>query len=146
MRSDEANRRHEESQQKVEDLLEEIGRLRAAAAAAAPADGAAPALGPALGDAGRLQAVAAARAEKISKIQINLRKSNKVKEYKESAESNVKEWLAKFDTKLNTLKRMAGVVGDLQREEIVDLFKDRLEYQVVKHLDTAFAANEPPWV
>ena len=51
LRSDEANRRHEESQQKVEDLLEEIGRLRAAAAAAAPADGGAPAYRPALEDA-----------------------------------------------------------------------------------------------
>ena len=99
-----------------------------------------------LGDAGRLQAAAAARAEKILKIQINLRKSNKVKEYKESAESNVKEWLTKFDTELNALKRMAGVVGDLQRKEIIDLFKDHLEYQVVKRLDTAFAAKEPPWV
>ena len=54
LRSDEADRRHAESQQKVEDLLEEIGRLRAAAAAAAPADGAAPALAAALEDAGRL--------------------------------------------------------------------------------------------
>ena len=114
LRSDEANRRHEESQQKVEDLLKEIGRLRAAAAAAAaPAVGAAPAPGPALGDAGRLQAAAAARAEKIFKIQINLRKSNKVREYKEPTESNVKEWLSKFDTELNTLKKMAGIVGDL---------------------------------
>ena len=75
-----------------------------------------------------------------------MRKINKVREYKESSESNVKEWLTKFDTELNTLKRMAGVVGDLQREEIIDLFKDRLEYQVVKRLDTAFAAKDPPWV
>ena len=40
---------------------------------------------------------------------------------------------------------MAGIAGDLSREEIVDLFKDRLEYQVIKRLDTAFAAKEPPW-
>ena len=53
----------------------------------------------------------------------------------------MKEWLSKFDTKLNTLKKMAGIAGDLTREEMVDLFKDRVEYQVVKHLDTAFAAK-----
>ena len=94
LRSEEANRRHEESQQKVVDLLEEIGRLRAAAvAAAAPADGA-----PVLDEAVRLQAAAAARAENISKIQIKLRKSNKMREFKDSSEANVKEWLAKFDT------------------------------------------------
>ena len=41
-----------------------------------------------------------------------------------------------------TLKKIASIAGDLQREEIVDLFKDRLEYQVVKRLDTAFAAKD----
>ena len=40
---------------------------------------------------------------------------------------------------------MAGIADNLRREEIVDLFKDRLEYQVIKRLDTAFAAKEPPW-
>ena len=89
LRSDEADRRHAESQQKIVDLLEEVARLRGAA----PADGAAPVLG----DAARLQAAAAARAEKILKIQVNLRKSNKIKEYKESTETTVKEWLSKFD-------------------------------------------------
>ena len=135
LRSDEADRKHAKSQQKIADLLEEVARLRAA-----PADAAAPVLGDAAARA------AAARAEKISKIQINLKKSNKLKEYKESTETTVKEWLSKFNTELNTLKKMAGIVGDLTREEMVDLFKDRLEYQVVKHLDPAFAAKEPQWV
>ena len=40
LRSDEADRRHAESQQKIVDLLEEVARLRAA-----PADRAAPMLG-----------------------------------------------------------------------------------------------------
>ena len=40
---------------------------------------------------------------------------------------------------------MNGSAGDLQREELVELFKDRLEYQVVKRLDTAFAAKDPVW-
>ena len=93
LRSDEANRRHAESQQKVADLLEEVARLRVAA----PVDAAA---APVLGDAAAARAAAAvvARAEKISKMQVNLRKSNKIKEYKESTETTVKEWLSKFDT------------------------------------------------
>ena len=129
---DEANRKHEE-------LLAEMARQRIAA----PGEPAAP------GDAAVARAAAAvvARAEKISKIQLNLRKSNKLKEFKESTETGaVKEWLSKFDTEINTLKKMAGIAGDLTREEIVELFKDRLEYQVVKRLDTAFAAKDPPWV
>ena len=97
---DEANRRHIESQQKFTDLLAEVARLRVAA----PGDAAA---APLLGDAAARAAAAAviARAEKISKIQVNLRKSNKIKEFKESTETTVKEWLLKFDTEINTLKK-----------------------------------------
>ena len=82
-RSEEADRRHAETKRTVDDLLEEISRLRAAAVAAAAPPDAAPAHGPVLDDAARLAAAAAARAEKISKIQINLRKSNKVREFKD---------------------------------------------------------------
>ena len=127
---DEANRRHNE-------LLAEMQRQRAAAPVgpAVPADPAA-----------RAAALVVARAEKISKIQLNLRKSNKLKEFKESTETGaVKEWLSKFDTEINTLKKMAGITDDLSRDELIELFKDRIEYQVLKRLDTAFAAKEPPW-
>ena len=48
---------------------------------------------PVMDDAARAQAIVSVRAEKISKITINLRKSNKVKEFKDSLEVNVKEWL-----------------------------------------------------
>ena len=40
---------------------------------------------------------------------------------------------------------MCGINDDLVRDEIVELFKDKLEYAVVKRLDTAFAAKEAPW-
>ena len=110
---DETNRRHEENQQNIKDLLAEMARLRVAA----PGEAAA---APAVGDAAaRAAAAVVARAEKISKIQVNLRKSNKIKEFKESTETTVKEWLSKFDTEINTLKKMAGLVGDLPREEMM---------------------------
>ena len=69
-----------------------------------------------------------------------------MREFKDSSETNIKEWLTRYEQEIKTLKRMAGIVGDLQREEIVDLFKDRLEYQVVKRLETAFAAKTFPWI
>ena len=72
---------------------------------------------------------------------MSLRKSYKVKEFKDTNEGSVKEWLTKFDQEILTLKKMNGVVGDLTRDEIVELFKDRLEYQVVKRLDTAFSSK-----
>ena len=91
------------------------------------------------------RAAAAARAEKLSKLGISLRKSYKVKEFKDSNEGSVKECLTRLDQEIETLKKMNGIAGDLQREELVELFKDRLEYQVVKRLDTAFAAKNPAW-
>ena len=74
---DEANRRHDESQQTIKDLLTELAAQRAAHVV------------PALpGDAGaRAAAVVVTRAEKISRMQLNLRKSNKLKEFKESTET-----------------------------------------------------------
>ena len=38
---------------------------------------------------------------------------------------------------------MAGITDDLLRDEIIELFQDRIEYQVLKRLDTAFAAKDP---
>ena len=126
---DEANRRHNE-------LLAEMQLQRAAHVV------------PALpGDAGgRAAAPVVTRAEKISRMQLNLRKSNKLKEFKESTETGaVKEWLSRFETEIKTLKKMAGIADDLSRDEMIELFQDRIEYQVLKRLDTAFAAKDPPW-
>ena len=53
--------------------------------------------------------------------------------------------MTRFDQEITTLKKMCGINDALVRDEIVELFKDKLEYAVVKRLDTAFAAKEPPW-
>ena len=87
------------------------------------------------GDAGGRAAAAApvvTRAERISRMQLNLRKSNKLKEFKESTETGaVKEWLSRFETEIKTLKKMAGIADDLSRDEMIELFQDRIEYQVL---------------
>ena len=54
------------------------------------------------------------------------------------------EWLTRFD-QITTLKKMCGINDDQGREEILELFKDKLEYLVVKRLDTAFAAKKAQW-
>ena len=74
---------------------------------------------------------------------IQLRKSNKVREFKDSSETNIKEWLTRFDQEMNTLKRMAGIADDLRREEIVDLFKDRLKYLWSKGWIPHLQQNQP---
>ena len=90
-------------------------------------------------------AVVAARAERINKMNIALRKSQKVKEYREMNDISIKEWLTRFDQEITALKRIYGVTDDLTCDEIVEFFKDRLDYKVIKRLDTAFAAKEPVW-
>ena len=91
-------------------------------------------------------AVAAKRAEKFSKLELSMRKSTKVKDFKEAQDSvSVKEWLNKFDKEMLTCKRMSGIHDDLTREEVVVLFKDKLDYAVVRRFDSAFAAKPVPY-
>ena len=126
------------AQKRVDDLIAELARARLAATAA-------PAHISVVPDAGAIAAAAAARVDKVSKLGIALRKSYKVKEFKDTHDGSVKEWLTRFDQEITTLKKMSGVADDLSRDEIVELFKDKLEYAVVKRLDTAFTAKEPAW-
>ena len=66
------------------------------------------------------EAVAAKRAEKFAKLELSMRKSTKVKDFKEAQETmTVKEWLSKFHEEMLACKRMSGIQGDLTREEIV---------------------------
>ena len=130
-----SQKRADDSQKMIEDLVAELARVRAA-----PAEPDA--------DAAAEAAAAAAlvvRADKINKLRIALRKSYKVKEFREVNDISIKEWLTRFDQEVSTLKRMYNITDDLSRDECVELLKDRLEYQVIKRLDTAFAAKDPVW-
>ena len=68
-----------------------------------------------------------------------------MKEFKDSNEGSVKEWLTKFDQEILILKNMCGIIDNLTHDNIMELFKDKLEYQVVKRLDIAFLAKDPVW-
>ena len=87
---------------------------------------------------------AAVRQEKLAKLSLALRKSTKVKDFREAQECNVKDWLKRLDQELQILKKMSGIVDNLSRAEIIDCIKDKLDYAVIKRLDTAFAAKEAP--
>ena len=95
--------------------------------------------------AARAPDVVAARAEKISKLGAALRKSVKIKEFKEGDECSIKEWLRRWEHEVESLKKMCGINDALSREEGVEIFRDRLDYTVVKRLDSAFAAKDPVW-
>ena len=85
----------------------------------------------------------AVRAAAVAKIALCLRKSQKLKDFKHSEESDIKQWLRKFDIEVEAVKKIAGLNEDLSRQEYVDLLKGKLEYQVLRRLDTAFPARNP---
>ena len=95
--------------------------------------------------AARAQDPAAVRAEKISKLGAALRKSTKLKEYKEDSECSIKEWIRRLEHEVTALKKMCGINDDLERAEGIEIFRDRLDYTVVKRLESAFAAKDPVW-
>ena len=74
-----------------------------------------------------------------------MRKSYKIKEYKDTGSEVIKEWLLKFDQEVSTLKRYNGIADELTRDELVELFKDKLSHQTINRLNTAFVAKEPIW-
>ena len=88
---------------------------------------------------------AAVRAEKIAKLGAALHKSPKIKEFKEGGECSIKEWLRRWEHEVESLKKMCGINDALTREEGVEVFRDRLDYTVIKRLDSAFAAKDPVW-
>ena len=41
------------------------------------------------------------------------------------------------------MKKISGINKDLQREEVIDCLKDKLDYSVCQSLDMAFQAKNP---
>ena len=91
--------------------------------------------------AGRPNA-AAIRSEKVAKLGAALRKSQKLKDFKEG-DMPVKEWLRRWNHEVESQRKMCGLPDDLTRDEGIDIFKDRLDFTVVKRLDLTFAGRDP---
>ncbi len=58
------------------------------------------------------------------KLALALRKSGKIKDFKESQDSSVEGWLKRFDQEVLQLKKMSGIAGDLTREEYIESIRD----------------------
>merc|ERR1712030_276879 len=85
---------------------------------------------------------AAVRADKIAKLGAALRKSTKIKDFEEG-ESSIKEWLRRWEHEVESLKKMCGIPDPLSRDEGVGIFRDRLDYTVIKRLESVFAGRDP---
>ena len=85
----------------------------------------------------------AVRASALSRVALGLRKSQKLKDFTYSEGSDIKQWLRKFDIEVDAIKKIAGINGNLERQEYVDLLRDKLDYQVLRRLDSVFPARNP---
>ena len=85
----------------------------------------------------------AVRADKVQRLTLALRKSNKIRDFKDVLESDIREWVKKFDFEIDALKRMVGINNDLTREEYIPLLRDKLDYSIVKRLDSIFKHKNP---
>ena len=87
------------------------------------------------------------RRERVSKLYINLKKSQKVKDYKEDSPENVREWLSKFDLECENVAKMTCNLdlsaSPLTRDEYVSCLKEKLDYSAIKTLNSAFGTQDP---
>ena len=59
----------------------------------------------------------AVRASALSRVALGLRKSQKLKDFKHCQESDIKQWLRMFDIEVGAIKKIAGINGNLERQE-----------------------------
>ena len=100
-----------------------------------------------VGGAAALPAAAAVdpavvRGEKMAKLNFALRKSIKIKDFKEAQDVSIRDWIKRFDQEIQAVKKMSGINDNLTRDEMVDCMKDKLDYAVIKRLDTSFKAKD----
>ena len=62
------------------------------------------------------------RAEKVQKINLNIRKSNRLKPFRVSPDSDIRLFLKKFAEELQNMKVLVGLNGNLTKEEYVPMF------------------------
>ena len=90
-------------------------------------------------------AAAEIRAEKVQKITLNIRKSNRLKPFKVSNDSDIKLFLKKFDEELQNMKVMAGLNGNLTKEEYVPIFRACLDYPIVERVGQVLTSKGKTW-
>ena len=86
------------------------------------------------------------RREKLNKLGISLRKSAKVKDFKDAAEVKIKDWVLRYDAEVTHLKLLNGIEDDLTRDEYIECIRDKLDYNVIKRLDTFFSTINVTWL
>ena len=80
-------------------------------------------------------------AAQVQRLAIGLRKSNRVKDFKHTKDSNIRTYIKKFDEEIKSLKSMVGIANDLSKEEYVPLFRASLDFNVLKRVEQVFKVD-----
>ena len=81
------------------------------------------------------------RAEKVQRLAMNIRKTNRLKEFWHTKDADIRVYLKKFDEEVKSLKVMVGIQNELERDEYVPLLRGSLDYNVIKRLEQVFLAD-----
>ena len=87
----------------------------------------------------------AIRAEKVQKINFNLRKSARLKPFRVSADSDIKLFLKRFDEELQNMKAMVGLNEVLSRDEYVPIFRSCLDFPIVERVGQVLTSMNKTW-
>ena len=85
------------------------------------------------------------RAEKVQKLALSMRKSNRFKVFKVHADSDIKLFLKKFDEEIKSLKVMVGINDDLKDKEYIPIFRAGLDFSVIERVDQVLIKNGKTW-
>ena len=90
-------------------------------------------------------AAEAIRAEKVQKLALNMRKSNRFKIFKVTTDSDVKLFIKNFDEELKSLKLMVGIDDNLTKEEYIPIFRASLDFSVIERVEQGLTKNNKTW-
>ena len=85
------------------------------------------------------------RAEKVQKLALNMRKSNRFKPFKVTSDSDIKLFIKKFDEELKSLKAMVGIDNNLTKEEYIPIFRASLDFSVIERVGQVLTKNAKTW-
>ena len=75
------------------------------------------------------------RAEKVQRLSLNMRKSNRIKIFRASNDSDIKLFIKNVREELKSLKQKVGIADDLTKEEYVPIFRASLDFTVIERVE-----------
>ena len=80
------------------------------------------------------------RADKVQRLAVSMRKSNRVKPFK--YDSDILVFLKRFQEELTSLKSIHGINNDLTKDEYIPILRAALDFQVLDRLEQRFKRDD----